>query len=247
MFGSGKKKKKPSLLKRLVYLVVLLSSGGGVGGWALQDHPQVKALLNILSDAEANGIDSIDVKSVEGKVASAVAGVIQQKVGGDFSRPGVYQVVIPKVSLNPAGFKPGHTVDIQAKVIKLDPRGRDMTLWESKPFGERLAVVGKEQLTTGWPVRMFQVPWNPGDQLVVEVYDNRGGLFVQPRRFALAPAGPGARDFPLKSGTFDLVPIRAANSEQVARGSQIEFRSQRIGDLDQNNSTQVAERPIVIR
>lgn len=248
MFGSSKKK-KPSLFKRLIYLVVLLSSSGGVGGWALnlQDHPQVKALLGILSDAEADGLDSIDAKSVEQKVAKAVVGVIKQKAGIDFSRPGVYQVVIPKVTLDPAAFRSGQTVDIQAKVIKIDPRGRDATIWESKPFGERLAVVGKDELTTGWPVRTFQVPWSPGDQVVVEVYDHRGGLFVQPRRFALAPADPGARDFPLKSGTFSLVPLRGSASNQASRGNQIEFRSSRLGDLDQKNSTQVAERPIVIK
>jgi hypothetical protein len=176
-----------------------------------------------------------------------VVSVIKQKTGGEFSKPGVYQVVIPKVTLDPAAFRSGQTVDIQAKVIKIDPRGRDAMIWESKPFGERLAVVGKDELTTGWPVRTFQVPWSPGDQVVVEVYDHRGGLFVQPRRFALAPAGPESRDFPLKSGTFALVPLRASASNQASRGNQIEFRSARLGDLDQKNSTQVAERPIVIK
>jgi hypothetical protein len=245
MFGS-RKKKKPSLLRRLVYLVVLLSSGGSFGGWALKDHPQVQALLKLVTGADGVSLDSLDAKTVEGKVASAVVGVIT-KSRDEFSKPGVYQVSIPRVSLDPAAFNPGHTVDIQAKVIKLDPRGRDVTIWDSKPFGERLAVVGKEELATGWPLRMFRVPWTPGDQIVVEVYDHRGGLFVQPKRFALAPPGPASKEFPLRSGTFPLVPFRTAERSQSADENRIDFVSSRIGDLEEKNSTQVAERPIVIK
>ena len=47
---------------------------------------------------------------------------------------------------------------------------------------------GKDELTAGWPDRPFQVEWNPGDQFVLEVYDARMGLFIQPRRFTLAQA-----------------------------------------------------------
>ena len=56
---------------------------------------------------------------------------------------------------------------------KLDARGRDTTLWDAKAYGERLAVVGKDDLTAGWPNRPFQVEWNPGDQFVLEVYDRQ--------------------------------------------------------------------------
>ena len=251
MFGFGSsRKKKPSLFKRLIYLVVLLSSSGGFGGWALKDYPMVQNLLSQITGedvATLESLESLDAVAVKKKVASAVVEVIRNKAFDEFSKPGIYQVTIPKVRLDQASFKPGHTVDIQAKVVKLDRNGRDATIWESKPFGERLAVVGKDELTAGWPVRNFQVAWSPGEQIVVEVYDRRGGLFVQPKRFALAPAGPNSRDFPLKSGTFSLVPMRMAENGQGSQTNQIEFASQRIGDLAQKNSTQVAERPIVIK
>lgn len=249
MFGSSKKK-KPSLLKRLLYLVVLVSGSGGFGGWALQDHPQLQTLLKTLVGDDAGSLESLDAITVKKKVATAVVGVLKktsEELSDEFSEPGVYQVSIPKVTLDPAEFKEGRTVDVQAKVIKLDPRGRDMTIWDSRPFGERLVVAGKGELSTGWPVRYFKVPWSPGDQVVVEIYDARGGLFVQPKRFALTPAGPGVRDFPLRSGTFALVPIRAAAADPGARGNRIEFRSRRVGDLDPVNPQQVAERPILIK
>jgi hypothetical protein len=41
--------------------------------------------------------------------------------------------------------------------------------------------------------------------------------------------------------------MRTAENGQGSQTNQIEFASQRIGDLDQKNSTQVAERPIVIK
>ena len=73
----------------------------------------------------------------------------QQEEGPDFRRAGVYQVTINKVELAQALFKPGHTVDIQAKVTKRDARGQDTVVWESRQFGERLAVVGKDALDRG--------------------------------------------------------------------------------------------------
>jgi len=243
MFGS-RKKNKPSFLRRLLYLFALLSSGGGFGGWALQDYPQVRALISMVTGADNQTLDGIDAKTVEVKVASAVADVIKMS-RNQFSTPGVYEVTIPRVKLDGAGFKVGHTVDIQAKVLKLDPRGRDATIWESKAFGERLAVVGRDELTTGWPHRPFQVSWSPGEQVVVEVFDNRGGFFVQPKRYALAPPETNTRDFPLRTGTFALLPMKG--SESSSRGNHIDFVSSRVGDLEQKNSTRVAERPIVIK
>ena len=45
---------------------------------------------------------------------------------------------------------------------KLDAAGREGDVWDAKSFGSRLAVVGKDDLTAGWPDRPFQVAWNPG-------------------------------------------------------------------------------------
>jgi hypothetical protein len=129
-----------------------------------------------------------------------------------FSQPGLYQVTVANVALDQKLFKPGHTVDIQARVRKVDATGREATLWDAKSYGSRLAVVGKDDLTAGWPDRPFQVEWKPGDQFVLEVYDARTGLFIEPRRFTLAQASSAATEFPLRSGDFPLESAQRSNS-----------------------------------
>ena len=79
---------------------------------------------------------------VEKSLVGDVVGLV--KKGPDFTRAGVYQVTINKVELAQAMFKPGHTVDIQAKVTRRDARGQDAVIWDSRNYGERLAVVGKD-------------------------------------------------------------------------------------------------------
>ena len=109
--------------------------------------------------------------------------------------------------------------------------------------------MGKDELTAGWPDRPFQVEWNPGDQFVLEVYDARTGLFIQPRRFILARADSSATEFPLKSGDFPLEPAQKSDSPVDPRTNHVVLQSQRLRDLraaDQG-PTQVAERPIVIK
>ena len=240
----SRKKQGPSLLRRLMYLIVLISGGSaGVGGWVFKDHPRAQALWTLITgnpaDQSGTGLDD----SLVTEVAQAL------KPRDEFRQPGTYQVTIAKVELDQRLFKPGHTVDIQARVKKLDPAGRDKTLWDAKAYGERLAVVGKDELTAGWPHRPFQVEWNPGDELVLEVFDARPGLFTQPRRFTLASADSAPSEFPLKSGDFALEPIDRPDPPVDPRNNHVVLQSQRVGDRHPKNQSppMVAERPIVIK
>lgn len=226
-----RKKPKQSLFKRLIYLVMIVSGGGaGIGGWTFKDHPQVQALWTLVTGQTADG----DTPNPDGSLVTAVIDTLKPR--DEFSQPGIYQVTIPKIQLDPTLFKAGHTVDIQAKVSKLDLRGRDSTLWESKAYGERLAVAGKDDLTAGWPHRPFQVEWNTGEQIVVEVFDRKTGLFMEPRKFILAPPDVALREFPLKTGTFPLEPAEKPNPPVDPRNTTIVFQSQRVGDLRQTAS-----------
>jgi hypothetical protein len=246
----GKRKKKPrSLLRRLAYFVLLVSgSGAGIGGWALKDHPTVKALLTAVAGDSGTG----DASDVEKSLVGEVAGLV--KAGPDFSRAGVYQVTINKIELAQAMFRPGHTVDIQAKVTKRDGRGQDSVVWESRGYGERLAVVGKDALTFGWPNRPFQVEWKPGDVVFLEVYDRKKGLFAPPERFTLSSSN-GAADFPLKSGDFALEPEHKPAPPPDPRLTHVVLNSLLVGDLKDRpkSPAQVADsdsdsdRPIVIK
>jgi hypothetical protein len=240
----SRSRKKPSLLKRLLYLTVLVSGGGaGLGGWAVKDHPRAQALWTLVTGKPA---DDAGVE-LDGSLVSEVVDALKPR--DEFRQPGTYQVTIAKVELDQKLFKPGHTVDIQARVKKLEPGGRDETLWDAKAFGERLAVVGKDELIAGWPHRPFQIEWNPGDQLVLEVFDARTGLFAQPRRFTLAQADSSGSEFPLRSGDYPLEPFQRPDPPVDPRKNHVVLESQRVGagPSEDHSLPQVAERPIVIK
>jgi hypothetical protein len=240
-----RKKERTSLFRRLLYFMVVLIGGGGagVGGWAFQDHPLVQSLLSAVTGNPADQAGAMPEGSLVTEVVDAL------KPRDTFTEPGLYQVVVAKVDLDQKLFRPGHTVDIQARVRKLDRSCREVTLWDAKAFGSRLAVVGKDELSAGWPDRPFQVEWNPGDQFVLEVYDARMVLFIQPKRFKLTQDASPASGFPLKSGDFPLEPAQSSDAPVDPRTNHIVLQSQRLRDLRSSDSgpTQVAERPIVIK
>ncbi len=240
-------KERPSLFRRLLYFVIVLIGGGGagVGGYAFQNHPLVQSLLSAITGDSADGLGA--GATPDGSLVTEVVDALKPRES--FSQPGLFQVVVAKVDLDQKLFKPGHTVDIQARVLKLDPAGRSVTLWDAKAFGSRLAVVGKDELTAGWPDRPFQIEWNAGDQFVLEVYDGRTGLFIQPRRFTLARADQSTAEFPLKSGDFPLEPSQKSDSPVDPRTNHVVLQSQRLRDLRaaERSPAEVAERPIVIK
>ncbi|HZW33823.1 MAG TPA: hypothetical protein VFF52_24085 [Isosphaeraceae bacterium] len=239
-----RKQRRPSRFRRLVYLLMLVSGGGG--GWMMKDHPRVQALWMLLTGQPAEGNGAAPDGDGPGALAKVVAGLLEAPE--EFRQPGTYQVAIPRVHLDPSLFKAGHTVDIQARVLKLDPRGRSTTLWETKPYGEQLAVAGKDELSAGWPQRPFQVEWHPGERLLVEVYDQRPGLFVEPRRFHLAPPESEPREFPLKPGTFPLEPADRPDPPVDPRNNTIVLRSHRVGDLPAPATSRADDdRPLVIK
>jgi hypothetical protein len=238
-----RRKERTSLFRRLLYFVIILVGGGGAGGYTFQDHPVVQSLLSVFTGKSVDGAGAAPDGSLVTEVVDAL------KPRATFSRPGLYQVVVAKVELDQKLFKPGHTVDVQARVHKLGPAGRETTLWDAKAFGSRLAVVGKDELTAGWPDRPFETEWKPGDRFVLEVYDARTGLFIQPRRFTLAQADSSASEFPLKSGDFPLEPAQKSDSPVDPRTNHVVLQSQLLRDqraADQS-PTQVTERPIVIK
>jgi hypothetical protein len=205
----------------------MLLTGGGAGGWVFKDHPQVHALWTLVM---GNSPGDSDDKDPVGAMAEAV--VDRLKPAESFGDPGIYQVTIRQVHLDPNLFRAGRTVDIQARVLKPDGHGRSTTLWDTSRYGERLAVAGKDELITEWDHEPFQIEWSPGEQLTVEVYDGRAGLFAQPRRFVLAPSPSEPREFPLKPGTFPLQAEAQKPDPRVdPRNVSIVLGSRRVGEL----------------
>jgi hypothetical protein len=237
-------RKKKSLIKRLIYFALMMATGGGagVGGWALKDHPQLQALIGMVlgkGQGQEPGAEGGELKTV---LAEAVKGAI---AGHDGRRPGVYKVRISEVTLDPRLFTPGRTVDIQARVRKIDADGNETLVWESKGYGEKLAVVGKDELAFDWMKRPFEIDWAPGTRVVVDVWDRRSGLFDQ-KEFRMASPEPGV--FPLASGVHALESTGRSRPTRDSDLNCIAFKSERMGDSSPEESPkQVAERPIVIK
>jgi hypothetical protein len=246
---STRKKKPGSLLRRLFYflLMVLTGGGAGVGGWAFKDHPRMQALLGvILGKGGDTGGDGAELKS---EISSAVKHVLKRD---DSRQPGVFKVKITEINLAPKLFRDGRTVDIQARVCKIDPHGQETTVWESRNFGENLCVAGKDDLTFAFLNRPFEIEWTPGEQVVVEVWDRKGTLFER-RELKMALSAPGV--FPLASGTHALEVASRDGLHLNSDLNRIVFQSQRVAasqnqhasDSRVEDQKEVAERPIVIK
>ena len=124
-------------------------------------------------------------------------------------------------------------------------------MWDSRNFGERLAVVGKDSLTAGWPNRPFHVDWSPGEVVFLEVYDHKNAFFAAPKRFTLSSSN-GAADFPLKTGDFQLDCHQKVDPPLDPRLTHVVLNSQLVGDAKNTGKApaQVADdsdRPIVIK
>jgi hypothetical protein len=234
-------RKPRSLLRRLAYFMLMLATGGGAGGWAFKDHPRVQALLSMVLGKTAVADAETDGKALKDTLASAVSAALKRE---NPRQPGLYKVKIEEVELDQRLFSQGRTVDIQARVRKVDGEGRETTIWESKHYGENLAVAGKDDLTATWHNRPFEIAWTPGDHVIVDVWDRRGGL-LEPREFKMALPEPG--EFPLTTGAHALEISRPRQSVHDSDRNSIVLHSERVGDSPRPGAHEVAERPIVIK
>ncbi len=117
-------------------------------------------------------------------------------------------------------------------MLRKDEQGRVTTLWDTSRYGERLAVAGKDELIAEWGHDPFQVQWSPGDRLTVEVYDGRAGLFAENAHLFMEPAAEEPREFPLKAGSFPLLPESRKPDPRVdPRNVSIVLGSRRVGGL----------------
>ena len=218
-----KPRAKRPLLRRVLYFLIMIMTGGtaGVGGWCFKDYPELQPIFALFF----GGYDD-EGGDKPGKIAAA-KDILVDVFTRMPNRPGVYTVRINEVRLDPAQFNDGHTVDIQARVRKIDERGNEATVWESKTYGENLAVVGRDELSAQWANRPFEIDWRDGDQVTVEVWDRRAGLFSS-TSFKMARPAPDA--FPLASGTHALEVASRSRSAAESDLNRIVLDSKRSGD-----------------
>jgi hypothetical protein len=147
-----------------------------------------------------------------------------QKGAEGMDKSGVYKVTVKSVVLGPEEFNNGETLDIQVRIKRLGAEGKSTAVWESKQFGDRLSVVGKDPLTAKWEDRPFEIEWRTGDSLLVEVLDYKGGSAL-----LCAWQIDASETFPLTgSHTFDKV---KGKTPRPGGTNQVVFDASRVRDL----------------
>jgi hypothetical protein len=241
---AASRKRKPKRLKWLSYLVLLLT-GGGVGGWQLSDNTVLRRLLGF-AEQKVGRVDP-------GEIGHGVIAALDRL--DSYHREGVFEVALERVRLDPSDFKEGQTVDIQARVLKIGSDGKASVVWDSRRWGNRLAVVGRDELTAGWPDRPFRLAWAPGDRYVLEIWNTKG--LRATRLFVLDRIGDGD-EFPLRSGSVSLGLYADGRPVRDPKANTIEILAERTGDLPSGSGggerspsdgefQELAERPLVIR
>ncbi|WP_165227255.1 hypothetical protein [Aquisphaera insulae] len=238
-----KKKRWPLLKKIWAVLAMLLTGGAGAGGWAFKDRPILRAVYTKITGQEPQA--DTPVAEIKDRLTGVVTGAIARD---DPKQPGVFRVKIDEIQLDPKLFKPGRTVDMQARVVRIDPAGKQAIVWESKTFGENLVVAGKDDLVASFSVRPFEVEWNPEDEIVVQVWDRKGGLFDR-RELKMALPEPGK--FPLSSGDHALEVVGQRSDSLNSPRNRIAFKSERLRSVADASAARVArgsaDRSILIK
>ncbi|MCB9895509.1 MAG: hypothetical protein H6839_13760 [Planctomycetes bacterium] len=160
-------------------------------------------------------------------IGPAVAGFFEKGAAG-MDKSGVYTVTIEKVVLDPQEFKKGETIDVQVKVIVTDKEGKAKTVWESSEFGDNLREAGENELAVNFLETPFDVSWESGYQISVEVWDFKG----TDRRLARFATAAKDKEFGL-SGTKTLQLLDGENprNPRVGGTNQVIFKAKRKGDL----------------
>lgn len=202
-------KAEPSKLRKwLKYVIVLFLGGGtGVGGWQLKDHPILQRVVSQF--LENNGGDE---GAADGDGLRKVAGVVSRL--DSYVRPGSFEVTISDLQLDAGTFKTGQTIDLQARLIKIDSSGKEQTVWDTKSLGAHKAVAGRDGIQTDWSDSPFEVTWKPGDDFVLEVWEHKRGLGTK-KRFEWV--SESKKIFPLRSGKYDLSAAEDAFSSKNAQ------------------------------
>lgn len=201
--GDPKKGKKGSKLGGLVLVLLLAVISVGAVGWFFPDTPVIGDLVHGFFSAGAKGVD----------------------------KSGVYTVKITSVSVDKSEFDKGETVDLQVLIKRTDKEGKKETIWDSREYGTRLATVGKDPLTASWADRPFEVAWQPGEQITLEVWDRKG---ISDTLYARLKSTPESKEFPLQgTQTLELLQADGVTKKEERRGAtnQIVFEAERTGEF----------------
>ena len=151
-----------------------------------------------------------------------------EKGAAGVDKSGIYQVTITKVVLDPQEFKDGETVDIQVVVLRTDKAGKKTEIWDSSKLGENLRKRGENELAVNFAETPFEIAWESGDVISVEIWDYKGSN----RRHARYKTASTEKEFGLKgTRTLTLLDGEATKNPRVGGTNQIIFEAKHIKDL----------------
>jgi len=143
---ADKNKKKGSKAPTLLLVVLLLVGGVIAAGYFKPDLPVIGPLVSGFFEKGAAGLN----------------------------KNGVYTVKIEKVVLDPQEFEQGQTVDVQVIIKRTNAEGDTEEVWDSSDLGDNLREVGEHPLSVTFSETPFEITWQSGDQLTVEVWNYTG-------------------------------------------------------------------------
>jgi hypothetical protein len=220
-------KPRSGLLKKILTFLCILFGGGGLGagGWSLKDHPLLQQALGFARkqiDPNAPDLDS------SSGLVTAVSDALQRR---SFKQPGVYKVEVADLTLDPASFKKGHSLDLQVRILKYNPKEKPEPVWSTKQAGARTVEVAADPISVNWKNNSFEVAWTPGQQYIVEIWN------TQPRQsvklFSLTTAT--LDEFPLKSGSLAFTSTADGRREVDPASNLITLAASRVRNLDSDN------------
>jgi len=209
--------RRSSKFKKLLFGLIALLFGGGTGvwGWIDPELPVVGSFLQKLRTASPGDSTS----------PSPVLSILPHR--DPFTVPGIFEVAVTKVTVDPAELREGHHADLQIKVSKKLAGGQVQLVWDSRFAGERTALVGREPVTASWSDKPFQVAWQTGEEFMIEVWD-RNALFD--KTLFLLDTTNGDREFPLRTDTTTFAHLANGRRTAHSTGNCLQIQSKRVGD-----------------
>ena len=232
---NGEKASK-SWFSRLKLMVAgsILSGGLGLGGYQFRDYPILAAIVKFLT-GEAKPGDGTLVKAIVQEVGTAA------KKAREFETEGTFLVNLKEVSLDPNVVANDKTPELRAVVVRFGSDAQRQVVWQSKNATVRPGGDASGSLVASFDEPAFEIPWQPGDRLVVEIWTRkllRGVKLVE-------RADASQEKFPLAPGEYPLKRVANAGKGTDAGSSSLTVEARRKPDPGPTTGTDDA--PAVAR
>lgn len=199
---ADKNKKKGSKAPMLLLVVLLLGVGVIAAGYFKPDLPVIGPLVTGFFEKGAAGLN----------------------------KDGVYTVKIDQLVLDEQEFDTGENLNIHIVVKRVNKEGKEEEVWDSGRHGDNKRKVGTDTLNFTFSATPFEIAWQSGDQLTVEIWDRAG---IGSTRLAWFKTDATDKEFKL-NGTQTLTLLKdgeTARNPRVGGTNQIVFDAKHKGPI----------------